>query len=133
MLSQELCQKVLAAAASTGADYAEIYEEYTVNHTIHMIASRVDAVKDTVIAGVGIRVCKGLRSVNTSTVDTSEAGLIRCARQAADALGQGSACLDICLKPMVYADAHPVKQYPVEADNARKVEILKEGYFAAKE
>ena len=133
MLSQELCQKVLAAAASTGADYAEIYEEYTVNHTVHMIASQVDAIKDTVIAGVGIRVCKGLRSVNTSTVDTTEAGLLRCAMQAADALGQGTAAMDIQLNAVTVPDIHPVSCYPVDASNARKVELLKEAYFAAKE
>ena len=85
MLSQELCRRVLTAAVSTGADYAEIFWENTVNHAIYMIASRVDSVKDTVIAGAGIRVYKGLRSVMASTVDTSEEGLLRCARQAAEA------------------------------------------------
>jgi len=133
MLSKEICEKVLAVASSTGADYAEIYEEYTVNHTVHMIASQVDAVKDTVIAGVGIRVCKGLRCVNTSTVDTTEQGLIRCAQQAADALGQGSAPMEIRLSPVSMGNAHPVKLYPVDAPNAQKVEILKDAYFAAKE
>ena len=44
MLSQEICRQVLAVAASTGADYAEIYEEYTQNHNIYMIASRVESV-----------------------------------------------------------------------------------------
>lgn len=133
MLSQEICRQVLAVAASTGADYAEIYEEYTQNHNIYMIASRVESVKDTTIAGVGIRVCKGLRSVNTSTVDTSLSGLIRCAQQAADALGQGTAAMDIQLQSVTVPDIHPVKCYPGDAANAQKVEILKEAYFAARD
>ncbi len=133
MLSKELCAKVLAVAASTGADYAEIYGENTVNHTVHMIASKVDAVKDTVVAGVGIRVCKGLRSVNTSTVDTSEEGLIRCARQAAEALGQGTAQIDIQLTPVQIRDIHPVKLLPGSIANRQRVEVLKEAYFAAKD
>ena len=133
MLSKELCEKVLEVAASTGADYAEIYANRTVHHTIHMIASKVDAVKDSVIAGVGIRVFKGLRSVNTSTVDTSEAGLIRCAQQAAEALGQGTAQIDIHLTPMTIRDIHPVRQIPAQMANAEKVAVLKEAYFAAKE
>ena len=132
MISRELCAKVLQAAVSTGADYAEIYAENTVNHAIHMIASKVDSVKDTVIAGAGIRVCRGLRSVSASTVDTSEAGLLRCARQAAEALGEGTAQIDIVLTERLFGDVHPMREVPVSVSNRAKVEILKEGYFAAK-
>ena len=133
MISREICKRVLQAAVSTGADYAELFAENTVNHSIHMISSKVESVKDTVIAGVGIRVYKGLRSVMASTVDTSEAGLIRCARQAADALGEGSAQIDIVLKERLFGDIHPVRIVPVSVSNREKVEVLKEGYFAAKE
>ena len=83
MISREICQRVLQKAVSTGADYAEIFAEHTVNHSISMIASKVDGIKDTVIAGAAIRVYKGMRSVMASTVDTSEAGLLRCAESAA--------------------------------------------------
>ena len=79
MISREVCQRVLQKAISTGADYAEIFAENTSNHAISMIASKVDSVKDTVIAGAAIRVYKGMRSVMSSTVDTSEEGLLRCA------------------------------------------------------
>ena len=83
MISREVCQRVLQKAVSTGADYAEIFAENTVNHSINMIASKVDAIKDAVIAGAAVRVYKGLRSVMATTVDTSEAGLLRCAEKAA--------------------------------------------------
>ena len=79
MISREICCKVLQKAVSTGADYAEIFAENTVNHSINMIASRVDSIKDAVIAGAAVRVYKGLRSVMATTVDTSESGLLRCA------------------------------------------------------
>ena len=133
MISREVCQRVLQKAVSTGADYAEIFAENTVNHNISMIASKVDGIKDTVIAGAAIRVYKGLRSVMASTVDMSEAGLIRCAESAAEALGQGQAQIDIVLKERIFGDIHPVKIVPSSCDNAEKVAILKEGYFAAKE
>ena len=48
MISREICQRVLQKAVSTGADYAEIFAENTVNHSISMIADKVDAIKDTV-------------------------------------------------------------------------------------
>ena len=133
MITREICQRVLHKAVSTGADYAEIYAENTVNHNISMIASKVDSVKDTVIAGAAVRVFKGLRSVMASTVDTSESGLLACAEKAAEALGQGSAQIDIVLKERIFGDIHPVKICPVSASNKEKVAILKDGYFAAKE
>ena len=132
MISREVCLRVLQAAVSTGADYAEIYAENTVNHSINMIASKVDTVKDTVVAGAGIRVYKGLRSVMASTVDTSEAGLLRCAKQAAEALGEGTAQIDIVLKERIFGDIHPVRIVPQSVTNKEKVEILKSAYFAAK-
>ena len=133
MISRDICQRVLHKALSTGADYAEIFAQDTVNHNISMIASKVDSVKDTVIHGAAVRVYKGLRSVMASTVDTSEVGLLRCAESAAEALGQGTAQIDIVLKERLFGDIHPVKLVPTSATNAEKVEILKAGYFAAKE
>ena len=133
MITREVCQRVLLKAVSTGADYAEIFAEYTNNHTINMVASKVDSIKDTVIAGAGIRVYKGLRSVMSSTVDTSEEGLLRCAQQAADALGEGTAQIDIVLKERLFGDIHPVKIVPSSVSNKEKVAVLKEGYFAARE
>ena len=133
MISREVCQRVLQKAVSTGADYAEIFAENTVNHSISMIASKVDSVKDTVIAGAAVRVYKGMRSVMASTVDTSESGLLKCAESAAEALGQGSAAIDIVLKERIFGDIHPVKIVPASCTNKEKVEVLKQGYFAAKE
>ena len=133
MISREVCQRVLQKAVSTGADYAEIFAENTVNHSISMIASKVDSVKDTVVAGAAVRVYKGMRSVMASTVDTSESGLLKCAESAAEALGQGSAAIDIVLKERLFGDIHPVKIVPASCTNKEKVEVLKQGYFAAKE
>ena len=109
MISREICSRVLRAAVATGADYAELFAENTINHSIHMIASKVDAINDGVIAGAAVRVYKGLRSVMATTVDTSEAGLIRCAQKAADALGEGTAQIDIVLRERIFGDIHPVK------------------------
>ena len=132
MIPREVCQRVLQKACSTGADYAEIFAENTINHSIDMIADRVDGIQDTVIAGAAIRLYKGLRSVMATTVDTSESGLMRCADRAAEALGQGSAAIDIVLKERIFGDIHPVKVVPASVANKEKIEILKSGYFAAR-
>jgi TldD protein len=133
LISREICKKVLQKAVSTGGDYAEIFAENTIKYNIAMIASKVDSINDAVIAGAAVRVYKGMRSVMASTVDTSEAGLLRCAEQAAEALGQGSAAMDIVLKERVFGDVHPIRIVPSSVGNKEKVEILKAGYFAARE
>lgn len=133
MISRDICCRVLQKALSTGGDYAEIFAENTVNHSIHMISNAVDAIRDTNVAGAAVRVYRGLRSVMASTVDTSEAGLLACAEKAANALGQGSAAMDIVLRERIFGNIHPVKIVPSSVPNQEKVEILKEGYFAARE
>ncbi|MBP3412542.1 MAG: TldD/PmbA family protein [Oscillospiraceae bacterium] len=133
MITREVCQRVLHRAVSTGADYAEIYAQNTVNHSIDMIASRVETINDTVIAGAAVRIYKGLRSVMATTIDTSEEGLLRCAQKAADALGEGTAQMDIVLRERIFGDIHPIRIVPSCVGNAEKIAILKDGYFAAKE
>ena len=133
MIPRSVCQKVLARAMATGADYAEVFAEHTLGHGIHMIDSKVDQVNDTVTSGAAVRVYKGLRSVMATTVDKSEAGLLRCAEQAADALGQGDAQIQIVLRERIFGDVHPVQIVPSSVGNDQKVEILKSGYFAAKD
>ena len=133
MISRALCERVLLRASATGADYAELYMENTLNHTINIVSNRVDSIGDSVIAGVGIRVFKGLRSAAASTVDVSEEGLMRCAAQAADALGEGTAALSIVLRERLFGDIHPVKVVPASAENSEKIALLREACSAASE
>ncbi len=133
MISRQICEAVLRKAVSTGADYAEIFAENTLDHSINMISGKVESINDAVIAGAGIRVYKGLRSVMATTIDTSEAGLMRCAEKAASALGEGKAELEICLHERLYGDIHPVRIVPATVANADKIAVLKEGVYAAKE
>ena len=133
MISREVCKRVLQKAVSTGADYAEIFAENTVNHTLRVMAGKVDDITDATIAGAAVRVYKGLRSVMASTVDTSESGLLRCAQQAADALGEGKAEMDIVLRERLCGDIHPIKIVPGSVSNREKIDIVRAGCNAAKE
>ncbi len=133
MIARDVCARVLEKALSTGGDYAELFAENTINHSIHMVSDAVDAIKDTNVAGAAVRVYRGLRSVMASTVDTSESGLLACAEKAAEALGQGKAPMSIVLKDYFVLNAHPVRILPGDVSNREKVQILKESYFAARE
>ena len=133
MIAKDVCQRVLHTAVSTGADYAELFAEHTDESRISMLDSKVYAIHSGVIAGAAVRVYKGLRSVMATTVDTSEAGLLRCAQQAAEALGQGKAEIDIVLRERLFGDIHPIKVVPASVQNAEKIRVLKDAYFAAKD
>ena len=131
MLTRELCAKVLEAAAETGADYAELFAENSREHIINMVSRKVDAISDGVVAGAAVRVYKGLRSVMATTVDTSEEGLLRCARSAAAALGEGKAELSILLRDRMFANAHPARVIPSSVPNRDKAELLRAACGAA--
>ena len=133
MITREIARRVLQRACATGADYAELFAENTANHSINMISGLVDSIRDTTVAGAAVRLYKGLRSVMATTVDTTEEGLLRCAEKAADALGEGTAAMDIVLRERTVGDIHPVKVCPASVSNKEKIDLLKEGYFAAKE
>lgn len=131
MVSREICRRVLLAASSTGADYAELFMEDTLDHSVELVGGRVDSVHDARTAGAAVRVFLGLRSVMATTVDTSEAGLIKCAKRAAEALSEGSAQAQITLRERIFGDVHPIKIVPASVPNANKIAILKEACGAA--
>ena len=124
MIAKEICERVLQKAASTGADYAEIFAENTMNHAVNLVGGKVDAVHDAQIAGAAVRVFQGLRSVMATTVDTSEAGLLRCAQRAAEALAEGRAEVSITLRERLFGDIHPVRVVPSGVDNAVKAAYM---------
>jgi len=131
MISREICERVLRKAASTGADYAEIFAENTLDHAVNLVGGRVDSVQDTQIAGAAVRVFLGLRSVMATTVDLSEAGLLRCAQRAAEALAEGRAEASITLRERLSGDIHPILTAPSGVSNAEKAALLKQACAAA--
>ena len=133
MISRILLEDVLAAAMSTGADFAEVYAEKTRNNGIRFLDGKIDTVNDDMVSGVGIRAVIGTRPVYATTTDLSRSGLIRCARAVADALGESKAQVSINLTERIFPNIHPVKILPGSAALATRTDILKSACFAAKE
>ena len=133
MIKQELLREILSCALSSGGDFAEVFAEHTRNNGIYFVDGKIDQISDNVLSGVGIRVFLNQRTVYASTTDLSREGLLRCARSAADALGEGSAQISICLTPRSVVDRHPVRINPCGAEISYKSDILKKACFTAKE
>ncbi len=133
MISRLLLEDVLAVAMSTGADFAEVYAERTRNNAIRFLNGKIDTANDGVTSGVGIRAFIGTRTVYATTTDISRAGLIRCARAVADALGESNAQVSIHLTERIFPNIHPVKILPGSTPMKTRTDILKEACFAASE
>ncbi len=133
MIEDKVIQRVLQRAGASGADFVELFAEQTRNHVIGMSSNKVDKITDTTIAGVGIRVFKGVKSVYGSTSFMDEKSLLELADQVATALGEGENILDIHLVPQLVMDHHLVEISPALAPKKDKIDLLKEAYFAARD
>ena len=133
MVSTIVLKEVLHKALSTGADFAEVFVENTKENVINMIDSKVQSINDRVISGVGIRIFKGTRSVSGSTSSLEREDLLACAAKVAGAMDGLPEGKEIILRERIFGDIHPIVMVPSTAEKSYKAELLKRGYFAAKE
>ena len=112
LLPQNLVKEALWKASSTGADYAEVFAEYTNQKSINMVASKVDKIADGVISGVGIRVFKGTRCVHASCSSFASEAILACAQKVADALTGAREMETIVLHERRFGDIHPIRIVP---------------------
>ncbi|MCL2854705.1 MAG: TldD/PmbA family protein [Defluviitaleaceae bacterium] len=86
MLDKNLVADVLTAALSTGASFAEVFVENTVNNNIVLVNNVVEQANSGIEHGVGIRIFDGLNAVYAFTNNMSRDNLLRVAKQAAGAV-----------------------------------------------
>ena len=125
MLKENVAQAVLAEALKTGGDFAEIFLEDRLNNGLSMLSGKVETVLSRRLHGAGVRVFNGVQGVYVYTNDTTEAGLIACARRAASAVAAQSRC---AAKPLLWQDTpsiHFIKEMPDQVQGRRKVEKMK--------
>ena len=132
LLPQNLVKEALWKASSTGADYAEIFAEYTSQKNISMVASKVDKIADGVISGVGIRIFKGTRCVHGSSSSFAPEAVLACAQKVADALSGAREMETIVLHERRFGDIHPIRIVPGTVDNSTKIDLLREASETAK-
>ncbi|MCQ2437831.1 MAG: TldD/PmbA family protein [Clostridia bacterium] len=131
MISKNVCETVLREALRTGGDFAEIFCQDRRSNTVGLVDNHIEQAITGRSHGAGIRVFKGLSAVYVYTNDTSEAGLLAAARNAADAIEPVSGNLAVTLTPKVTDDIHICKQLPTDVSSARRVDLLKRANAAA--
>ena len=133
MLSRELVKEALRRALATGADYAEVFAEHTLEKSFNIVSAKADKIMDSVISGVGIRIFKGTRCVSGSASSLEPEAILRCADKVADALSESAIVSDIILKERLFGDIHPVRVVPSCVANSEKIDYVREMCLAAKE
>lgn len=135
MIDREAAERALACALSKGGDFAEIFFEDALTNNLSLVGGQMDAATTLRSHGAGIRVYRGVNSVYVHTSDTSEAALLKAARQAADAVAQnGQPGLSIALAAQSRAaNIHPLRLAPSDTPGARKAELMRAAYHAAKD
>ena len=133
MLSREVAQRVLGRCLITGGDFAEIFEEDTINSTIGILNGKVENSVAGRSYGIGIRIFKGLKSVYAYTNNNSLSSLLDVAYKAALALGEAKEEKNIVLDCTTIKSAHPIIHIPSSIDINKKIGVMKIAYNAAKD
>ena len=82
-LSKEQCKEILSVALETGADFAEVFLEDTVNFSQEMISCKTTKSNTSMVKGAAFRIIKGNIVVNSTTTDISYENLINEAKKLA--------------------------------------------------
>ena len=133
MITQAICEQVLARALSRGGTFAEIFYEDSRNFTMTLRSGRIENAAVSRPRGAGIRVYDALRSIYVYTCDVTPAGLLQAADRAAaavtDTCGTGRS---VTLRATPTADIHPVKRLTLDVPAAERADVLRAADSAAR-
>ncbi|WP_252254414.1 TldD/PmbA family protein [Clostridium sp. ZBS12] len=133
MLGKSIVSQVLARCLITGGDFAEIFEDDSVNNSISLIDGKVEDTIGGRNYGIGIRIFKGLKSVYAYTNNNSLDSLLETAYRAALALGDANEKeKNIVINEKKIQTIHPIMFYPKDVNYNKKIDILKLAYNSAK-
>ena len=127
MISKSLAIDVLNKALETGADYAEIFYEYSTADGLVIENGKVNAASSNVTSGVGLRLLKENQSVYGYTCDLSRKGLFALA----DSLNKsfsGERLITVTKLDMIKGkNRNPIKKSYSEVPLEERIALVKEG------
>ena len=133
MLSREVAERVLGRCLITGGDFAEIFEEDTLNNSLSILNGKVENSVGGRTYGIGIRIFKGIKSVYAYTTNNSLTSLLNVAQKAALALGELKEDKMIVLNATNTVNFNPILLAPSSIEINKKIGVMKVAYNAAKD
>ena len=132
MLDKKTMSELIAIVLHGGADFAEVYAEYSKDNRISYADKKIETVADKIISGVGIRGFLGTRTFFASTTDLTPSGLRQCAQRVAQAVGSPvDRIADFSLVERINTNIHPIRTNPFDISARVRSGLVKEAADAA--
>lgn len=132
MLKESVIKDVLQAALSTGGDFAEIFMEDRQDQNIMMIGGKVETANAGRTYGAGIRIFNGNNSIYGYTNDTSQANLVKVAKEIATSISEVDKNIGIDLVKKCVTIINPIEILPTTINKQDKIDWMKITHEAAK-
>lgn len=133
MLEKKLIKKVLDAALSGGADFAEVFIEDKFTSSLGMLSSNIETVNNSKSFGVGVRVALGYNTVYGYTNSSDEKELVSLANDLSKSFTTETKNIKFELEELKIGATHQIKRFPDSVSIAEKVDLLKRADKAARE
>ncbi len=132
LLALPLVEKLLSAAMSRGAEFAEVYVERSTTTAVSLDEAKVRSAQVGAVTGVGVRAIRGAQVGYAYSDDLDEAALLRTAQTAA-LIAEGNRELGpVALSRTPLPTYYQVKQPLAAIDVSRKIELVRKADAAAR-
>ena len=126
MLSDITASRIIEAAMSGNADFAEIFEESIKSSSVGLLNCKTTRASSGINYGVGIRLMSGTNVVYVYTCDKSEEALLKLAKEAASALKSGSKAQIKELESLSKSSPSVLNIDPLSVSKKDNIQFLKE-------
>lgn len=127
MISKSLAIEVLNKALETGADYAEIFYEYSTASGLTVENGKLNSASSNITSGVGLRLLKENQSVYGYTCDLSKKGLLALANSLNKSF-HGERLITVTKLDMIKGkNRNPITKSYREIPLEEKIALVKEG------
>jgi len=132
LLALTLVEKLLSAAMSRGAEFAEVYVERSTTTAVSLDEGKVRSAQVGAVTGVGVRAIRGAQVGYAYSDDLDEAALLRTAQTAALIAEGNREPGPVALSRTPLPTYYQVKQPLAAIDVSRKIELVREADAAAR-
>ena len=124
----------LSEALSRGGDYADLYFEYRINHSIVLEEQIIKTATKGVSIGVGVRVVSGEKTGYAYSDDLDREHILKAARTAAFIANTSAAggTIEVATPLNQDRNLYPIPIFPAELEIAQKISLLHQSNEAAR-
>lgn len=126
MLSDTSASRIIEAAMSGNADFAEIFEEELKSSSVGLLNGKTTRASSGINYGVGIRLMAGTNVVYVYTCDKSEEALIKLAKEASAALKGGKSTDIKNLEALSKSSPSILNIDPLTVSKKQNIDFLRE-------